>query len=75
MESPSFDETRAGAAGAGRVAVIGCGVAGPAVGTLMRRRGWDVKVFERAVKLGPVGAGLLVQPTGQLVLERLGVLD
>lgn len=54
---------------------MGCGVAGPAAATFLRRRGWNVRVFERAPVLGPVGAGLLVQPTGQMVLARLGVLD
>ncbi len=58
-----------------RAAVVGCGVAGPAVGTFLQRLGWKTTVFERAPKLGPVGAGLLLQPTGQLVLEQLGVLE
>ena len=32
-------------------------------------------VLERAPQPGPVGAGLLIQPTGMSVLARLGVLD
>ncbi len=32
-------------------------------------------MLERAPNPGPVGAGLLLQPTGIAVLERLGVLD
>lgn len=32
-------------------------------------------VFERAAALRPVGAGLLIQPTGMHVLDRLGVLE
>jgi FAD-dependent urate hydroxylase len=58
-----------------RVAVVGCGTAGPAAALLLRRAGHEVEVFKRAPVLRSVGAGLLVQPTGMAVLERLGVLD
>lgn len=58
-----------------RVAVVGAGVAGPAAATLLARQGHHVDVFERASPLTPVGAGLLLQPTGMHVLHRLGLLD
>jgi len=58
-----------------RVAVIGSGPAGQAAGAFLGRGGHDVTLFERAPRLGPAGAGLLVQPTGQAVLERLGALE
>ena len=32
-------------------------------------------LFERAPALEPVGTGVLLQPSGQVVLERLGILD
>lgn len=56
-----------------RVAIIGCGTAGPAAAALLSEHGHDVEIFERAPELSPVGAGLLLQPTGLEVLERLGV--
>src|SRR3954447_24866298 len=57
-----------------RVAVVGCGTAGPAAALLLHRAGQAVEVFERVPEPGSVGAGLLVQPTGMAVLERLGLL-
>lgn len=58
-----------------RVAVVGCGTGGPAAALLLKSDGHDVEVFERAPRIDPVGAGLLLQPTGMAVLDRLGLLD
>ncbi len=57
-----------------RIAVVGCGTAGPAVATLLARRGHSVDIYERARPLRPVGAGLLLQPTGMSVLHAMGLL-
>jgi 2-polyprenyl-6-methoxyphenol hydroxylase-like FAD-dependent oxidoreductase len=56
------------------VAVVGFGPAGGALALLLARAGRRVTLFERAAKLGPVGAGILLQPSGQAVLHRLGLL-
>lgn len=58
-----------------RVAVVGFGVAGGALAALLARQGNDVTVFEQAASPGPVGAGFLLQPSGQEVLRGMGVLD
>ena len=58
-----------------RVGIVGAGTAGLAAAALLARAGHAVEVLERAPNPGPVGAGLLLQPTGMAVLERLGVLD
>ena len=58
-----------------RIGIIGCGIAGQAAAIALARDGHDVTVFERFAEARPVGAGLLLQPSGQLVLERLGLLD
>ena len=58
-----------------RIGIVGAGTAGLAAAALLARAGHAVEVLERAPDPGPVGAGLLLQPTGMAVLERLGVLD
>lgn len=58
-----------------RIGIVGCGTAGPAAACLLARQGHEVVVFERAPGLRPVGAGLLIQPTGMAVLDRLGLLE
>lgn len=57
------------------VAVAGFGVAGGALALLLARAGHHVTILERAPKLGPVGAGFLLQPSGQAILRQLGLLE
>lgn len=58
-----------------RVGVVGFGVAGAATSALLAEAGHEVTLFERAPELRPVGAGVLLQPSGQRALERLEALD
>jgi 2-polyprenyl-6-methoxyphenol hydroxylase-like FAD-dependent oxidoreductase len=58
-----------------RIAVVGCGTAGPAAATLLRRQGHEVVLFERAPDCRPVGAGFLLQPSGMAVLRELGIFE
>ena len=58
-----------------RVAIAGCGTAGPAAAILLARQGHEVIVFERAPECKAVGAGFLLQPSGMGVLAELGILD
>jgi 2-polyprenyl-6-methoxyphenol hydroxylase-like FAD-dependent oxidoreductase len=57
-----------------RVGVVGCGTAGAAAALFLARQGHAVTVIERVPDPGPVGAGITLQPTGQAVLARLGLL-
>jgi 2-polyprenyl-6-methoxyphenol hydroxylase-like FAD-dependent oxidoreductase len=57
-----------------RIAVVGAGTAGAAAATFLARAGHAVTIFERVAEPGPVGAGITLQPTGQTVLARLGLL-
>lgn len=42
---------------------------------LLARDGHKIEVFEQSHELGPVGAGLLLQPVGLQVLWEMGLLD
>jgi 2-polyprenyl-6-methoxyphenol hydroxylase-like FAD-dependent oxidoreductase len=57
------------------VGVVGLGVAGAAVATLLAQQGHRVTLLEQADRLGPLGAGVLLQPSGQAVLEHLGLRE
>ena len=58
-----------------RVAVIGSGTAGASAALLLARDGHEVEMFERVADPRPVGAGLLLQPLGQRILDTLGLGD
>jgi 2-polyprenyl-6-methoxyphenol hydroxylase-like FAD-dependent oxidoreductase len=58
-----------------RIAVAGFGVAGAAISTLLANAGHTVTVFEQANELLPVGHGVMIQVSGQIVLNRLGILS
>jgi len=53
------------------IGIVGCGVAGQAAAIFLAECGHDVTVFERFAEPHPLGAGLLLQPTGLEVLRAL----
>ena len=55
------------------IGIVGCGIAGQAAAIALARDGHDVTVLERFEEPKPVGAGLLLQPSGLSVLDRLGL--
>ena len=56
-------------------AIIGAGTARLATAIFLARQSHQVTLFEQVDELAPVGAGLLLQPSGLAVFEHLGVLD
>jgi 2-polyprenyl-6-methoxyphenol hydroxylase-like FAD-dependent oxidoreductase len=58
-----------------RVGIVGLGTAGTSAAVWLARAGHEVAIFERAPRPGAVGAGIMLQPTGMAVLERLGLAD
>ena len=56
------------------VAVLGAGPAGMASAIYLNRLGHRVTIFERFETARPLGSGLMLQPTGQAVLDDLGLL-
>lgn len=57
------------------IGIVGCGTAGPAAALFLLRAGHRVTVYERVAQPGPVGAGIVLQPSGMAVLAALGLLD
>lgn len=55
--------------------VVGGGIGGLAAGIALRRAGADVVVFERAARLGEIGAGLGLYPNAVKALGKLGLRD
>ena len=46
------------------IAIIGGGIGGLAAAVALRKRGFNVQVYERAKELRPAGAGLILSPNG-----------
>ena len=57
------------------IAIAGAGIAGLATAIHLTRLGQQVSVFEHVADPTPVGAGLLLQPSGQAMLAELNLLD
>jgi 2-polyprenyl-6-methoxyphenol hydroxylase-like FAD-dependent oxidoreductase len=55
--------------------VVGAGIGGLTAAVALRRRGWDVTIFERARALEPVGAGLGLGPNALHALDAIGLGD
>lgn len=56
------------------IAIVGAGTAGLATAIFLAHQGYAVRLLERVEQLQPVGAGILLQPSGLAVLQRLGLL-
>lgn len=56
-----------------KIAVAGAGPAGLAAAAFLARDAHDVRIFERFEAPRPIGAGLMLQPTGLACLARLGL--
>ena len=58
-----------------KVAVIGAGVSGLSVASLLGAAGHKVHVFEKNQKISELGAGIQISPNGFCVLNKLGVAE
>lgn len=51
------------------VLIIGCGVAGPVLAILLKRKGYHPIVFEKVRELGNAGASLMVMSNGLVLCQ------
>lgn len=58
-----------------RIAIAGAGIGGLAAATLLARDGHSITLCDRFDTPRPLGSGLVVQPVGLAVLDRLGAGD
>lgn len=54
-----------------RIAITGAGIGGLALALLLARDGHDVTLIERFAQPRPLGSGLVIQPVGLAVLDRI----
>lgn len=57
------------------IAIIGGGIGGLASAILLSKKGYQVTIYDKAKSPQPVGAGFLLQPSGQAILQEIGVTD
>lgn len=58
-----------------KIAIAGAGIGGLAAGLCLHQKGFQVKVFEAAESLQPLGVGINLMPHGAGVLYGLGLAD
>lgn len=58
-----------------QIIIAGAGIAGLTAALAFAVRGYPVQVFERALRLDEVGAGIQLSPNATRILDRLGVLS
>ncbi|MEM9583581.1 MAG: NAD(P)/FAD-dependent oxidoreductase [Pseudomonadota bacterium] len=55
-----------------RIGIVGAGIGGLAAGAFLAQEGHNVTVFDQFKMPQPVGSGLVIQPVGLAVLDRIG---
>jgi salicylate hydroxylase len=58
-----------------RVAIVGGGIGGLTAAHALRRRGFEVAIYEAAPELREIGAGVALHPNAMKVLRSLGLED
>jgi 2-polyprenyl-6-methoxyphenol hydroxylase-like FAD-dependent oxidoreductase len=58
-----------------KCAVIGAGIGGLTAAIALRQKGIDVKVYEAAPEIKPLGAGIVMATNAMLIFQRLGISE
>lgn len=57
------------------IAIVGAGIGGLALATLLARAGHKIRVYDQFESPKPIGSGLMLQQTGLAALSELGLRD
>lgn len=55
-----------------KIGIVGGGIAGSAAAHFLAKQGHSITVFEREATPKPIGAGIMLQPTGYKIMSLLG---
>ena len=58
-----------------KVAVVGGGIGGLSAALALLQAGFDVHVYEQALRFGEIGAGIQISPNASRLLHRLGLRE
>lgn len=58
-----------------KIGLVGAGLGGMTAAIALQQRGFDVTLYEQALELGEIGAGITVGPNANKVLNALGLED
>jgi len=58
-----------------KIAILGAGVGGLSTAIALKKKGFDIEIYERSEKLSHIGAGIVCWPNATFVLEDLGILN
>ncbi|HTH58111.1 MAG TPA: FAD-dependent monooxygenase [Cyclobacteriaceae bacterium] len=58
-----------------KCAIIGAGIGGLTVAIALKKKGFDVKVYEAAPEIKPLGAGIVMATNAMLVFQRLDLAE
>jgi len=50
-----------------KVLIIGCGIAGPVIALLLKKKGYQPTVLEKVKQLGDIGGSLMMMPNGYVL--------
>ncbi len=58
-----------------KIKILGAGVGGLSTAIALKKKGFDVDVYERQEERSDIGAGIVCWPNASFVLKELGMLD
>ncbi len=58
-----------------KIAILGAGVGGISTAIALKKKGFDIEVYEKSSNINERGAGIVCWPNASFVLDELGMLD